>query len=324
MRVSRARYECNSDLLPLKSQRMPRSIVSALQHPAERADMMADIGKLRFAQKDGGLPTILAAGSAPGESGVSVFRSRFEGGAHYWGTTRQHLVCFTSRVRINCRMASRTFFHEVPTGALAICPAGTEGAADTAASIDSIIVAIDPCRFALAAAESSALEAQLIERLAGYDHVLLDLAGKLAMESADNYPNGSLFWNELASTFIAHLLAQHSSKAVLRPRGMLGEAVLARLRDYVMAHLDQPIEVAALAKIAARSPYHFTRIFTRSVGVSPHRYVVHLRLQRALELLREGRSGLADIAAHTGFADQSHLSRWVRRVHGASLTQLAA
>jgi AraC family transcriptional regulator len=51
---------------------------------------------------------------------------------------------------------------------------------------------------------------------------------------------------------------------------------------------------------------------------------VHLRLQRAIELVRDGRCGLAEIAARTGFADQSHLSRWARRVHGASLTQLVA
>jgi AraC family transcriptional regulator len=65
-------------------------------------------------------------------------------------------------------------------------------------------------------------------------------------------------------------------------------------------------------------------VFTRSVGITPHRYVVHQRLQRAVELLRDGRSGLAEIAASTGFADQSHLSRWVRRVHGVSPTQLVA
>ena len=37
-----------------------------------------------------------------------------------------------------------------------------------------------------------------------------------------------------------------------------------------------------------------------------------------------GQSGLAEIAASTGFADQSHLSRWVRRVHGVAPAQLAA
>jgi AraC family transcriptional regulator len=47
-------------------------------------------------------------------------------------------------------------------------------------------------------------------------------------------------------------------------------------------------------------------------------------LRRAVELVRDGRLGLAEIAACTGFADQSHLSRWVRRVYGVSLTQLTA
>jgi AraC family transcriptional regulator len=91
----------------------------------------------------------------------------------------------------------------------------------------------------------------------------------------------------------------------------------------IVAHLDESIEVAALAAIAGRSPFHFIRVFTRSVGVTPHRYVVRLRLQRAIELVRDGQSGLAEIAAATGFADQSHLSRWVRRVHGVSLSQVS-
>jgi AraC family transcriptional regulator len=120
------------------------------------------------------------------------------------------------------------------------------------------------------------------------------------------------------------LVARHTSGFGCRVRGMLGKDVLVRLRDYVDAHLDEPIEVAALARIAGRSPFHFSRVFARSVGITPHRWVVHLRLRRAIELVREGRSGLAEIAARTGFADQSHLSRWVRRVNGVSLTQLVA
>jgi AraC family transcriptional regulator len=37
--------------------------------------------------------------------------------------------------------------------------------------------------------------------------------------------------------------------------------------------------------------------------MTPHRYVVHLRLQRAIELIREERSGLGEIVARKGFAD---------------------
>jgi AraC family transcriptional regulator len=86
--------------------------------------------------------------------------------------------------------------------------------------------------------------------------------------------------------------------------------------------MDERIDAAALARIAGRSPFHFTRVFARSVGMAPHRYVVHLRLQHALELMRNGRQGLSEIAAATGFADQSHLSRWVRRVRGVPPTGL--
>ena len=164
----------------------------------------------------------------------------------------------------------------------------------------------------------------MIERFTGYDQPLFDLARDLALESANGYPNGPLFWNEIASAFLGGLLVRHTSNFDGRVRGGLAKDVLQRLRDYIIAHLDEPIEVAALAEIAGRSEFHFTRVFARSVGVTPHRYVVHQRLQRAVELMRGGRSGLAEIAASTGFADQSHLSRWVRRVHGVSPTQLAA
>jgi AraC family transcriptional regulator len=284
--------------------------------------MLTGIGELCLAQEDGSLPTTLAAGSAPGESGVSVFSLRFRGGMHFSATTQQHLIWFASPVRIDCRIAGRTLRHEAPAGSLAICPAGTDRGADAEASVDALLVAIDPGRLALVAAEGSALEARLNERLRGYDQGLLDLARILASESASDYPNGPLYWNEVASGFIGSLVARHSSEFETRARGMLGKDVLGRLRDYVVAHLDEHIEVAALAEIAGRSPFHFSRVFTQSVGMTPHSWVVHLRLQRAIELVRDGRPRLAEIAARTGFADQSHLSRWVRRVHGVSLTQL--
>jgi AraC family transcriptional regulator len=280
--------------------------------------------ELTLAQSDGGLPTMVAAGGAPGESGVSVISARFNGSMHLSGTPWRHHICFqmTRRRRFECRIADEALSHAPPVGGLAICPAGIDCVADSDGSIDAILVSIDPGRFALAAAEDSALEAKLTGRLSGYDQALLDCAHTLVSESTGGYPNGPLFWNEVASRCIDGLLARHSSQVETRTRGMLGNAVLKRLKDYVVAHINEPIEVAALAKMAGRSPFHFTRVFARSVGMTPHRYIVHLRLQRAIELVREGRSSLAEIAAGTGFADQSHLSRWVRRVHGVSLSRL--
>ena len=286
---------------------------------------MMDIGALRMAQQDGGAPTTLAAGSAPGESGVSVLNFRFDGGMHLLATPRCHCICFEmSQVRVEKRMAGRIAHYERPVGSLTINPAGYDFAADADEDVEILVVAVDPGRMALAAAEGALPEAQLIERLGGEDPALFALARTLAFENVHNYPSGALSWNEAASSFVDGLVAGHTAAMPARSRGMLGKDRLRQLRDYVVDHLDEPIGVEALADIAARSPFHFTRVFTRSVGMTPHRYVVHLRLQRAIELVREGQSGLAEIAVRTGFADQSHLSRWVRRVHGVAPTQLVA
>jgi AraC family transcriptional regulator len=289
------------------------------------AGTIEELGELQVAQGDGGLPTTLAAGSAPGESGVSIFSMQFRGGMHFTAMPQWHCICFQMpALHIERRMAGQVARQEAPAGSLAICPSGFECAADVEESVDALVVAIDPCRFSLAAAEASVLDAQLVGCMFGYDRVLFDLAGTLTQESAAEYPNGPLFWNEIASGFIENLLARHTSEVKCKARGMLGKTVLQRLKDYIVAHLDEPIEVAVLANIAGRSPFHFSRVFTRSVGVTPHRYVVHLRLQRAVELVRDGRCGFAEIAARTGFSDQSHLSRWIRRVHGVPLTRLVA
>jgi AraC family transcriptional regulator len=282
-------------------------------------------GQVRWVQKDGGPPVTYSAESPPGESGVRVLRIRFDGGAHFSATTQQHLICFqmAPHLRLDCRMAGRALEHETVTGALAICPAGIDCSADTDASADMLVLTIKPGHLTLAAAEDAAIDARLNERLSGYDQNLFNAARCLAAESAAGYPSGPLFWNETSDRLIGGLLNGHTSKPAKPARGRLHPRALQRIRDHVLSHLAEPIEVAELAALAGRSPFHFSRVFTRSVGMTPYRYVVHLRLQAALQRVRAGRMGLAEIAADTGFSDQSHLSRWIRRVHGVAPSALA-
>ncbi len=285
--------------------------------------MLSDIGDISSIQADGAAPSVLVAGGAAGESGVQVVKLKYEGGAHFAASLHQHVITFMSQGPIYCRVAGKALSHEAQEGSLAVLPAGIDAACDRSADATSLLICVEPARLALAAAEESAFAAKLVDRMTGYDANLLHLGRLLIEECAAGYPRGALFWNEAASRFISALVARHTSGP--KPSdGVLDAAMLGRLRDYLMAHLDEPIEVATLARMTKRSQFHFSRVFRRSVGVSPYRYIVYLRLRRAVELVREGRLGLAEIAANTGFADQSHLSRWVRRVHGASPTQLVS
>jgi|HubBroStandDraft_6_1064221.scaffolds.fasta_scaffold18129_2 hypothetical protein len=90
-------------------------------------------------------------------------------------------------------------------------------------SVDMLTVVIDPAWLALAAAEGSA---ELIERVSSYDHSLLALARILAFESTDEYPNGPLFCNEVASRLIDRLAARHmrGTKVPAIARGLLAVA----------------------------------------------------------------------------------------------------
>lgn len=82
-----------------------------------------------------------------------------------------------------------------------------------------------------------------------------------------------------------------------------------RARDYLEAHLTEPVGLDELAQIAGLSRYHLTRVFTSAYGLSPHAYQNQLRLRTIRERLRGG-SPLDSIEA--GFFDQSHMIRHFR------------
>jgi len=71
----------------------------------------------------------------------------------------------------------------------------------------------------------------------------------------------------------------------------------------------------ALALRTGVTPFHLVRVFTRAVGLSPHQYLVQTRVRRATGLLARG-IPCSFVAAMTGFADQSHLTRQFKRYLG--------
>ena len=65
------------------------------------------------------------------------------------------------------------------------------------------------------------------------------------------------------------------------------------------------------------SPEHVSRTFRQTHGVSPASFRLEAQVQRAMVMIEDGRSCLADIAAVTGFSDQSHMTRAVTSVTGS-------
>jgi len=81
-----------------------------------------------------------------------------------------------------------------------------------------------------------------------------------------------------------------------------------RALQHIEQHLGQPLSLAELADMAGLSVWRFATVFREQVGLSPHRYICRLRVERAQALIRAGVPP-AKAASEAGFYDQSHLSR---------------
>ncbi|KVN27896.1 AraC family transcriptional regulator [Burkholderia pyrrocinia] len=87
------------------------------------------------------------------------------------------------------------------------------------------------------------------------------------------------------------------------------------MRERLAADLTCALTLDDVAQVAGLSPFHAARLFTRTTGMPPHAWRNQLRLQRALAPLRAG-VAVADVAADSGFVDQSHFTRHFKRMFG--------
>lgn len=103
-----------------------------------------------------------------------------------------------------------------------------------------------------------------------------------------------------------------------KPRRLrLDRPALERARDYLDAHSGSEVASEALQSLTGLDRFTLARQFRAAFGTSPYNYLVMRRLGRARQLLALG-TGLAEAAAASGFADQSHLTRQFRRAYGVT------
>ena len=99
---------------------------------------------------------------------------------------------------------------------------------------------------------------------------------------------------------------------------------LLRAKDLMDARYREPLDVSALARAARLSPAHFSREFKREFGRTPHQYLLHRRLERAAELLRNTDRSVSDICFTVGLRSVGSFTSSFGREFGASPTAYRA
>jgi AraC family transcriptional regulator len=254
--------------------------------------------------------------------GLGVELRRSAPGAFWHGASEYHWLSVHAGdpVRVTC--AENTL--SVRTrGEISVIPAGTtEGWIEDDAG-DTVDLRLSQSLMDQAAAEMgldsarAGVEARYHFRDAQIEH----LTWALAAEHRAGFPNGLVYVESLGMALAVHLLARYRAPAP--PRGGLSPQQLARVTEYIEAHLAEDVSLLRLSRVAAVSASHLRALFKRSLGVTVHEYVIQRRVERARELLTGGELRASEVARAAGFAHQSHMARCMRRVLGVTPTSVA-
>ena len=93
--------------------------------------------------------------------------------------------------------------------------------------------------------------------------------------------------------------------------------LLGRAKEYLAAHVSAPIRLSHVARAVGTSPAYLTTIFSRVEGAPLHRYLVQLRLARALIEVPHA-DDLTALALELGFSSHSHFTAAFRRAFGCT------
>jgi AraC-like DNA-binding protein len=145
----------------------------------------------------------------------------------------------------------------------------------------------------------------------------LMVLGELAQAAADG--SSDVAPDEAAMMFAARFVRVVSGRerrpveAGPRDRARAVDAAL-----WLDAHSREPLDLGDAASRVGLSPFHFLRLFSKVLGVTPHQYLVRSRLRRAARLLADGARSVTDVAFDVGFGDLSNFVRTFHRAAGVS------
>jgi AraC-like DNA-binding protein len=169
---------------------------------------------------------------------------------------------------------------------------------------------------------AEAAVAPLAPRLLFEDTTLFDTALKLRRlietTGADNSP-----YFEALGTVLAHELARTNSgtqRSEAPAKGGLAAWQQRLVTAYIEDHLAEPISLATLARLVGLSPYYFCRAFKQSLGLPPHRYHNHRRMERAKLLLAKPAPSVTDIGLTVGYSETSSFTAAFHKTTGLTPT----
>ncbi|MBS4046935.1 MAG: helix-turn-helix transcriptional regulator [Alphaproteobacteria bacterium] len=157
--------------------------------------------------------------------------------------------------------------------------------------------------------------AAMLPALNSLTRPMAQIAALAANTSTSNHMAVEELVIDMAETVVEAVAGGNARSAML---SAVDSRRISRVLRHIEAHAAEAIDLAGLASVACMSKYHFLRSFRRSTGVTPHQYLLGLRLRRAAQRLCSSRDPVSAIAYDAGFGDLSTFNASFRARFGAS------
>lgn len=96
---------------------------------------------------------------------------------------------------------------------------------------------------------------------------------------------------------------------------------LKRVEEYIDANIEMPLPLTALATCAGLSEGYFSRLFKASYQITPHQFILRLRIEKAKALLARSHHSMIEVGVMCGFPNPQHFSNRFSRAVGVSPSQ---
>jgi AraC family transcriptional regulator len=223
------------------------------------------------------------------------------------------ILHLTGPVTVRRGRCGLTRSRRIPSGGMFVHPAGKDLTVELGGELDTVHVYVSDAAVQEAGGEDRPVE--LAEEFGASDPLLEQLVLSL--------DGGLRGWEPSALTYVDQLRCMLAAQLAHRcsmerreppsPAGLTGQG-FAAVRELLEARLAEPIPLADMAAVAGLSVSQFSRRFKATTGLSPHRFLLRLRVEQAGRMLRTGTLPIADVALTCGFSHQEHLTR-VMRAH---------
>jgi AraC family transcriptional regulator len=149
------------------------------------------------------------------------------------------------------------------------------------------------------------------------------LVAAVNAERVAGFPSGRLFLESIEQALAVALVNGYAlrHRSVQTHGGGLSSGRLRRVKEFVNAKMEDDLSLGEMAQSVELSTSHFSRMFRKSTGESPHQFLLRQRVERAKEMLRSADVRVIDVTVACGFKTQQHFAQVFRRVCGASPTQ---